>query len=42
MQARAVSVESAILETKQIQEAIDDLANTKEESIVGHSLYYEL
>lgn len=36
MQARAISVESALLEIKQIREAIDDLANTKEESLLVH------
>ena len=34
MQAHAASVESALLEIKQIREAIDDLAKTKEESLL--------
>ena len=34
MQARSLSVESALLEIKQIREAIDDLASTKEESVL--------
>ena len=34
MQARSLSVESALLEIKQLREAIDDLASTKEESVL--------
>ena len=36
MQTRSLSVESALLEIKQIREAIHDLASTKEESVLVH------
>ena len=36
MQVRSLSVESALLEVKQIREAIDGLATTKEKSVLVH------
>ena len=36
IQARSLSVELALLEVKQIREAIDDLATTKEKSVLVH------
>ena len=40
MRTRSLSVESALLEIKQIREAIDDLASTKEESVLALMLQY--
>ena len=36
MQARSLSVESVLWEVKQIWEAIDDFASTREESVLVH------